>query len=102
MNTIGGGRLAHSASLTSAEQDAPVHSALAQICAASPYGVPPSLAVRLTVADLDLLIEALARSAARLESMARSAKFGRKHDESAVRMRALRLRLMRQKIGRAE
>jgi len=100
MNEFGGGRVAHSFSLKSAEQDAPVRAEGAQICAGSPYGMPPSLGIRLTVADIDLLLEALARAASRLESMARTAKYGRKHDETAARMRALRFRLTRRKMGK--
>jgi hypothetical protein len=49
---------------------------------------------RLTVDELTLLIEALAKSASRHESQALAVKFGRHHDETAAAMRALRFRLI--------
>jgi hypothetical protein len=64
-----------------------------------PYGVPPSLILRLTLSDIEVLMDALARAASRLESMARTAKHGRKHDQAAIRMRSLRARIWRQKNG---
>jgi predicted secreted Zn-dependent protease len=48
---------------------------------------------RLTDPELALVIEALAKSASRHESQARSVKFGRAHDDTAEAMRALRSRL---------
>lgn len=72
----------------------------AQICAPSPYGMPPRMGLSCTIDELDLLLAALARAAARLESMAKTAKFGRKHDEQARRMRSLRMRILRHKMGK--
>ena len=42
--------------------------------------------------ELTAIIDALAIAAARRESQARAVKYGRHHDEAAVRMRLLRLR----------
>ena len=66
----------------------------------APIGAPssgPYRNVRLTVAEIDLMIDALARASSRLESIARTLKFGRKHDEAAARMRALRFRLAQER-----
>lgn len=55
----------------------------------------------LTVKELTLLIEALAMAASRHESQARSLIGGwaaAEHDEKAVAMRKLRVRLMKQRI----
>lgn len=49
--------------------------------------------------DTDVLVEALARAAARLESLANAAKHGRKHDDKAKRMRELRAAIMAQRSG---
>jgi hypothetical protein len=45
--------------------------------------------------DLALVIDALAKAASRHETQARAVKFGRKHDDTAAAMRALRRRLVR-------
>lgn len=65
----------------------------------SPYGAPPRMGIYLTIAEQDLLLDALARAASRLESMAKTAKFGARHDETAMRMRTLRMRILRHKRG---
>lgn len=68
--------------------------------ATSSYGVPPRMGISLTIGELELLLDALARAAARLESMARAGKYGRRHDETAARMRSLRMRILRHKLGK--
>lgn len=52
----------------------------------------------LSVADLDLLMDALAKAASRHESQARFVKWGSEHDKTAQAMRALRSRLWKAKL----
>ena len=51
--------------------------------------------------ELTAIIDALAIAAARRESQARAVKYGRHHDEAAVRMRLLRLRFMQERLDLA-
>lgn len=59
--------------------------------------------VTLSIEEIDLMMMSLAGSASRHESQARSLKagsaFAAEHDELATRMRTLRIRLMKVRIG---
>lgn len=61
--------------------------------------------MRISVTDIDLMLDALARAASRHESMARSVRAGGfsmgQHDRKAARMRELRVELMRMKAAHA-
>lgn len=49
--------------------------------------------MKISRAELRLLMTALAHRATRLEAIAARQKYGRKHDEQAAAMRKLRVRL---------
>jgi hypothetical protein len=58
--------------------------------------------VRLTIGEIDRLIEALSLAAARRDSQARRAKqHPRRHEVAAIEMRTLRARLARLRNGRS-
>jgi hypothetical protein len=61
----------------------------------------PDHLVHLNDAEIMLAIEALAKSASRHESQARAVRFGRRHDETAAAMRALRFRLSAARNGQS-
>jgi hypothetical protein len=58
--------------------------------------------IQLSVGDIELLLDALARGASRHQSLATALKIGGhfagKHDRAATAMRDLRARLLRAKI----
>lgn len=54
--------------------------------------------IDIPTADLTLVVDALAKAASRHESEARRVKFGRKHDDKAAAMRALRTKLLRVRV----
>jgi len=55
----------------------------------------------LSISDLRVVIDALAKAAARHESQARSVRFGRHHEKAAEAMRDLRRRFVEERNARA-
>lgn len=49
--------------------------------------------------ELTAVIDALALPASRRESQARAVKYGRHHDEAAVKLRLLRLRFIQERLS---